>query len=251
MAARRQAPPPPASALRSRVPSAVPVPPPPAPLPGVPLLLAGEPAHLLPARALWLPHRHSLLVADLHWGKAAAFRAAHLPLPSGTTAADLERLSTALADTGATRLIVLGDLWHSRAGRHPDTLATIAAWRARHATLTIDLVRGNHDRHAGDPPACWEFGVHDPPLPLGPLTLVHDAAHDAPEAPGYRVGGHLHPHRTLTGPGRERLRLPCFVVGPTRAVLPAFGAFTGGGMHVPQPGDRHYAIADGDVLPVD
>jgi DNA ligase-associated metallophosphoesterase len=174
-------------------------------------------------------------------------------MPSGTTAADLERLSAALVGTGATRLIVLGDLWHSRSGRHPDTLATIAAWRAQHPGVAIDLVRGNHDRHAGDPPAALGIVCHDPPLALGPWALVHEPGAPSLDAPGaaYQVGGHLHPHVHLAGPGRERLRLPCFVVGPHRAVLPAFGAFTGGGMHVPQPGDRHFAIADGEVLPVD
>lgn len=217
------------------------------------ITLAREPARLLPERALWLPAHGTLLVADLHWGKAAAFRAAHIPVPGGTTGADLARLSTVLERTGAARLIVLGDLWHSRAGRHPGTLATIAAWRARHPAVAIDMVRGNHDRHAGDPPAAWDIACHDGPLPLGGLALVHEPAeHGAPQ-PGtpYQLGGHLHPHIRLAGPGRERLRLPCFVVGPRRAVLPAFGAFTGGGMHVPQPGDRHYAIADAEVLPVD
>lgn len=223
------------------------------PPPGLPRFLAREPARLLPERALWLPAHGTLLVADLHWGKAAAFRAAHIPVPGGTTGADLARLSTVLERTGATRLIVLGDLWHSRAGRHPDTLATIDAWRARHSSLAIDLVRGNHDRHAGDPPAALGIVCHDGPLALGALALVHEPADGGADAADsrYAVGGHLHPHIRLAGPGRERLRLPCFVVGPLRAVLPAFGAFTGGGMHVPQPGDRHYAIADGEVLPVD
>jgi DNA ligase-associated metallophosphoesterase len=190
-------------------------------------------------------------VADLHWGKAAAFRAGHIPVPAGTTTADLDRLTAALAHTGATRLVVLGDLWHSRAGRHTGTLATIGAWRARHPTLAIDLVRGNHDRHAGDPPAALAIACHDPPLALGPLQLVHEPTE--PPSPGapYQVGGHFHPSVTMTGPGRQRLRLPCFVVGPHRALLPAFGSFTGGGMHQPRPGDRHFAIADDEVLAVD
>lgn len=214
-------------------------------------MLASEPAWLLPERALWLPERHTLLVADLHWGKAAAFRAGHLPVPAGTTAADLDRLTAVLAHTGATRLVVLGDLWHSRAGRHTGTLATITAWRARHPALAIDLVRGNHDRHAGDPPPSLDIACHEPPLALGPLQLVHEPAE--PPSPGapYEVGGHFHPSVTMTGPGRQRLRLPCFVVGPHRALLPAFGSFTGGGMHQPRPGDRHYAIADDEVLAVD
>ena len=208
-------------------------------------------AQLLPARALWLPDHDALLVADLHWGKAAAFRAGGVPVPSGTTAEDLGRLSHALHGTGARQLVVLGDLWHAREGFHPDTLTTIAAWRDRHPALAITLVRGNHDRRAGDPPPALAIACHDPPLALGSLQLVHEPAEPQGPAAPYQVAGHLHPSVTLTGPGRERLRLPCFVVGARRALLPAFASFTGGGMHRPLPGDRHYAIAEGEVVAVD
>ena len=39
--------------------------------------VAGELLVLLPDRAIWIPERRMVVVADLHWGKAAAFRAAH------------------------------------------------------------------------------------------------------------------------------------------------------------------------------
>ncbi|MDQ8162739.1 MAG: DEAD/DEAH box helicase, partial [Gemmatimonadota bacterium] len=74
------------------------------------LTVAGEPVVLLADRALWLPGRRTVVVADLHWGKAAAFRAAFVPIPSGTTAGDLARLTRVLHDTAATTLVVLGDL---------------------------------------------------------------------------------------------------------------------------------------------
>lgn len=38
--------------------------------------VAGETVVLLPERALWIPAHHVVVVADLHWGKAATFRAA-------------------------------------------------------------------------------------------------------------------------------------------------------------------------------
>ena len=72
-------------------------------------VVAGERVVMLPERALWLPQHRTLLVADLHWGKAAAIRAAHVPVPTGTTAADLARLTQAIGRTGATRLVVLGE----------------------------------------------------------------------------------------------------------------------------------------------
>lgn len=86
-------------------------------------LLAGERVELLAERALHWPRARTLFVADVHLGKTAAFRAGGVPLPGGTTAADLARLSAVLAATCAERLVVLGDLLHAAAGRTPSSIA--------------------------------------------------------------------------------------------------------------------------------
>jgi metallophosphoesterase superfamily enzyme len=45
-------------------------------------------------RGLTVPRgKRTLFVADVHFGKAAAFRAGGVPLPRGSTATDLERLT--------------------------------------------------------------------------------------------------------------------------------------------------------------
>ena len=121
--------------------------------------IVGVPVVMMPERALYLPEEETLLVADVHWGKAASFRASHIPMPTGSTAADLARLSQALLHSGARRLVVLGDLLHARSGRQPGTLAAVSAWRERHADIEMVLVRGNHDMHAGDPPAELRIAV--------------------------------------------------------------------------------------------
>jgi DNA ligase-associated metallophosphoesterase len=207
--------------------------------------VAGETLVLLPERALWIPVHDVVVVADLHWGKAAAFRAAHVPVPTGTTASDLARLSKVLTDTGAKQLVILGDLLHAKAGRHAETLATIADWRAMHASVQVTLVRGNHDRHAGDPPASLDIRCQDDPWRAGPFVGVHEPA--LPES-GYVLAGHLHPNVTVHGRGRSHVRLPAFVFGATIGILPAFSAFTGGGMYLRQPGDALYGIAGGEVI---
>jgi DNA ligase-associated metallophosphoesterase len=215
---------------------------------GLAISVAGAALHLLPERALWYAAERTLFVADVHWGKAAAFRAARVPVPMGTTSRDLARLSTAIQGTGAEHLVVLGDLLHARAGRHDETLRTIAEWREQHAMLRITLVRGNHDQHAGDPPR--ELGIEctDEPLVVGPFVGVHEP-HERTD--GYVLGGHLHPNVTVRGRGRQSLRLPAFVFGPQRGVLPAFSSFTGGGMYEFVPGDRNYVIAGDEVVPLD
>lgn len=207
--------------------------------------VAGERLVLLPEHAVYWPRREMLLVADPHFGKAAAFRAGGLPVPAGTTAGGLARLDAALARTAASRVVFLGDFLHAREGRAPETLSTLATWRRDHEHIDVLLVRGNHDRRAGDPPP--ELGVRcaDPPVIDSPFVLAH---HPEPDTRGYVLAGHLHPGVRLAGAGGQRARIPCFWFGAHAAVLPAFGEFTGLAMVEVQPGDRVYAVAEGDVV---
>jgi len=195
--------------------------------------LEGETLLLLPERALFWPRRGMLVVADVHLGKAATFRAAGIPIPHGSTSDDLARLDRALARTGATALVILGDLFHARVGREaPSTLAQLGGWRARRPALDVLLVRGNHDVGAGDPPG--ELGVHcvNEPWDSAPFSFRH---HPEP-ADAYVLAGHIHPAVRLGGRGGLRERLP------------AFGSFTGGGEVEPDLDDRIYVIADDEVI---
>jgi DNA ligase-associated metallophosphoesterase len=192
------------------------------------VVLAGEHIALFADRALYWPRRRTLFVADVHLGKAAAFRAGGVPLPSGTTAGDLARLARLLAATDAKRLVVLGDFLHALRGRTPALEQAFAAWRERHRALEITLVRGNHDAKAGDPPPAWRIEVVAEPHPAPPFLLCHEPPADADGSLfGYALAGHVHPGVHLAGAGLPSERLPCFVLGQSRAILPAFGRFTG------------------------
>ena len=209
----------------------------------------GERLLLLPQRAVWWAAQSAVLIADPHFGKAAAYRALGQPVPRGTTAATLARLDDVLGTWPARRLIVLGDFLHARGGRAPATLALMRAWRERHAALECVLVRGNHDSHAGDPPADLDFRVVDEPYVFGGLALRHHP-HGGPAQRGgpYVLAGHLHPSYQLRGRAHERARLPCFVFTANAGVLPAFGAFTGTWTVAPAPGQRIYVVAHDQVL---
>lgn len=209
--------------------------------------LMGQAAHLLPEGALWLPQRRCLLVADVHLGKAVSFRRLGVPVPRGTTADTLARLSALLARHQPARLVFLGDLLHSRHVHTSDVIDQVAAWRRAHAAVGMTLVRGNHDDRAGDPPPSWQIDVVDEPWPLGALALCHHPR----QVPGALVlAGHWHPCVSLAGRGRERLRLPCFWWRADMLLLPAFGAFTGMHPIEPVPGDRVYALAEDAVVAV-
>jgi metallophosphoesterase superfamily enzyme len=45
----------------------------------------------------------------------------------------------------------------------------------------------------------------------------------------------------------DTLRLPCFVVGPRRMILPSFGSFTGGFVITREPGDAVY-VSSGEAV---
>lgn len=183
---------------------------------------------LLAQRAAWLPLAATLLVADLHLGKAAAFRAMGVPVPETTTAATLRRLDALIDALGPVTLCVLGDLLHAPASQAPVVVEALAAWRARHARVRVVLVRGNHDVRAGDPPPHCGIEVVEEPWRHAGLALRHEPlARRASPGAGHCVAGHLHPVVRLHGRG-DALRLPCFWVRDDATVLPAFGEFTGG-----------------------
>lgn len=205
---------------------------------------AGERLDLLPERALWWPAERTLFIADLHLGKAATYRALGQPVPGGTTQENLARLDSLLTRHDPRQLVFLGDFLHAAQARTPRLLALLDAWRARHADITMTLVRGNHDSRAGDPPAGLRIEVVDEPWLVGPFACCH---HPQQHPTHFVLAGHLHPSFTLHGRGRDRLRMPCFVQEPHQAILPAFGEFTGGWQMEAAPGRRFYGVG-GDAV---
>ena len=238
---------------------------------GLAVVVAGVSLRLLAGRAVWWPEASTLFVADVHLGKAESFSALGVPVPRGPTAATLDRLAGLVDACAVTRLVVLGDLLHARQAQAPATIGLLRQWRTRHARLQCLLVRGNHDDHAGDPPADLGIEMVTEGERLGPFSLWHmpcdsDAPPPAgaPAAPGsdprssprqslpggYRLAGHLHPAVRLSGRGGASVRLPCFRVGESQMVLPAFGDFTGGSTIVRIEGERVFAIAAPRVIEV-
>src|SRR5438093_11258984 len=92
------------------------------------ITFANQSLELLPDRAVWWPARMTLLLADVHLGKAASYRTLGVPVPAGGTAKDLSRITRLIEQTRARRLVILGDLVHSKSGRQPELLAAITNW---------------------------------------------------------------------------------------------------------------------------
>jgi DNA ligase-associated metallophosphoesterase len=209
--------------------------------------IAGETLVLLAEKVAYWPARDALFVADFHLGKAASFRRAGIALPSGTTTENVERLGRALDKTRAKSVVFLGDFLHSAEGRAASTFEKFGAWRASRRAVELTLVRGNHDRKAGDPPEGWNMLCVEAGERMGPFVLNHEPGSSRG---GYALAGHIHPAVRLSERGGQSVRLPCFWFGRRVGVLPSFGAFTGSALVRPREGDQVYVVADGEVMRV-
>jgi DNA ligase-associated metallophosphoesterase len=208
---------------------------------------------LVPGRAAFLPATATLLVADLHLGKAATFRSQGIPVPEGSAQKDLARLALLVAATRARRLIVLGDLFHAKSGCTEHVFAEFTAARERFADTEVMLVAGNHDRSVGRlPPGLGIDSLlrtHDEP----PFHFVHEPGTPLPEPDRdepFTIAGHLHPTIAVASPSGDRLTDRCFVAEPGLLLLPAFGSFTGGHRVTPTDHSRVWIARDDGVADV-
>ena len=213
-----------------------------------PWIWHGHRLDLLAERAVWDPQQRTLLVADLHLGKAELFQAHGVALPSDGDAASLNALLELAHRFLPEQVVVLGDLIHGRVGITAELRQKLVALPEL-LGCPLRLIDGNHERGS------WLEGLRrEPSCALGPLWLSH-----GPEPrPGYlNLCGHLHPV-AVVGHGADRLRLPCFAhrrggdrgnQGPNgeQLVLPAFGSLTGG--HPYSEADGLWLVAEGNVVP--
>jgi DNA ligase-associated metallophosphoesterase len=207
--------------------------------------LLGQHLILFPDRTLFWQEERLLVVADLHFGKAQIFREYGIPIPQGTTADDLERLSYRMDRLQLRKLLFLGDLVHGRIN-HQDNLGQLVdEWRCRHKRVELLLAPGNHDLRSGDPPAQFRFDHVATEIVLGSFIFTHKPRLNNSF---YGIAGHLHPAVTLTAQAGLKERLPCFCFGPRGALLPAFGSFTGTQLIRPSSENRTYVIAGDEVF---
>ena len=206
--------------------------------------LSGERLIVDPDCALIWPAQRTAFIADLHLGKGEIFRRAGIPIPEGTTQADLQRLTRLVADHGLQRVVLLGDFLNGASKGRATHLQMFSEWRAEHPGLEFIVVAGNHDRRAAGRELAHCVQWQTEGYVLGPFACCH---HPCAIEARYVLSGHIHPVLFLRGSHRERVRVPVLWVQPHCAVLPSFGSFTGGAVIEPGERDEIYAIAAGRV----
>ncbi len=207
----------------------------------------GELWTLLPERAVYWSSQKTVILTDPHFGKDATFRSSGIAVPSGTTRRDLTRLGNVLDRYNPTRLLILGDFFHAGSSKTNETLDFLRCWRQHYAGIEVVNIQGNHDKHAGDPPADLSISVEMESWGIKSIRFAH---HPDTNLGTPLVCGHLHPAIWIGRLRGSSGKLPCFWLTQQTMVLPAFGTFTGGARPPISSGDRVFGICDNEVLEI-
>ncbi|MEL6252803.1 MAG: ligase-associated DNA damage response endonuclease PdeM [Bacteroidota bacterium] len=203
--------------------------------------------HLHPHRAIYWEEKKTLLVADLHLGKARHFRRAGLAVPIAVSEKNIEILQSLISEFQTERLLILGDLFHSSRNHAWDQFKD---WLAGHPKMKAVLIPGNHDFHQKEAYETMGLIVEEEPYVEGEFVFSHIPIKE-PMEEKYNLAGHIHPAVRLSGDGRQSMSLPCFYFGEWQGLLPAFGKFTGNGYIEVCQGDRVFVIAEDEVLEIE
>jgi DNA ligase-associated metallophosphoesterase len=186
----------------------------------VPFLFAGHELVALSEGALFWPARKALIVADLHLEKASWFARAGQMLPPYDSQATLTELTALIERTHAAELWCLGDSFHDKDGCERLPAVPRRMLTELTGSLRFVWITGNHDAGLVDP-CGGEIMVE---ADIDGLVLRHEAERGEARP---ELSGHFHPKLRVTHRGRNVARR-CFVLTPTKLILPAFGALTGG-----------------------
>jgi DNA ligase-associated metallophosphoesterase len=186
------------------------------------ITLAGAAVGLRPSGALFWQDRSLLCVGDLHLGRAERIAREDGDLRAPTETIDtLDRLEAEIIALAPRLVVCLGDSFDDlTATRNLSDEVLIRTGRLAAGRRWV-WVAGNNDPGPMELP-----GTHLAELRLGLLNFRHIALPRLAPGAG-EVSAHYHPKARLTRRG-ARISQRCFLADDNRAILPAFGIFSGG-----------------------
>ena len=196
-------------------------------------------------RTMFWEKEKVLIVSDLHLGKSGHFRKSGIAVPSASNTGDMQRFIAQIQYFKPTRVLIVGDLFHSSLNSEADFFLR---WRRDIVDTEMLLVKGNHDiiqDHWYKQAGIIVFEEH---LDWGPFRFTHGDKDIAGQYTGFIISGHTHPAVSIKGAGKQSLRLPCFYFSKNKAVLPAFGNFTGRYTVQPKKQDEVFVITAEEVI---
>ena len=177
---------------------------------------------LLPSRALFIPATKELLICDIHLGKAEYFQQNGIPLTSNSDENNFARIKTIVKKYSPKKLIILGDLFHSKYSIDK-TLQKKVEDLPELLKTNVELVLGNHDIGC-DIKSLKIFSSRKTKNIIfshEPVNLENNKT--------LNICGHYHPKLYLKNKG-DKLSFRCFAMDKNKNTLflPAFGDLTGG-----------------------
>jgi DNA ligase-associated metallophosphoesterase len=202
-----------------------------------PIEFHGQQLVISPERCLFWEDQKTLILSDMHIGKAAHFRKSGIAIPQQVFQEDLHRLFQQIHFFSPKQIIVTGDLFHSEANLEHDWFSK---WRNELKGIDFTLVKGNHEILKNDFYEKLVIRLIDDVLSIKPFRFSHDLIDD--HSGVYSFVGHTHPGFKLAGKAKQSAVLACFYFTASYCVLPAFSKFTGKHLVDLKKGETVYGI---------
>src|SRR5690606_18773212 len=186
------------------------------------IVFGGHTLELTTERALFWKQQSSLVLSDLHLGKAGHFRKHGLAMPGVVHEKDLARLRALLEHYQPQKVIIAGDLVHAGANREWADFRTLTAEFAQTQWI---LVAGNHDKKPMSLIQDLGLSAVHSRLGVGPFEIVHEPVQT--EGERFWISGHVHPGVSVRMTTKRLMNFPCFAVSGKQLILPAFSFFSG------------------------
>ena len=177
---------------------------------------------MLPSRALFLPQLKELIICDVHLGKAEYFQQNGIPLTNNSDENNFARIKKIVKKYSPEKLIILGDLFHSKYSIDK-TLQKKIEDLPELLKTNVELVLGNHDVGC----EIKNIKIFDIKKTKN-ITFSHEPL-NLKDNKTLNICGHYHPKLYLKSNG-DKLSFRCFAMDTkeNKLYLPAFGDLTGG-----------------------
>ena len=192
---------------------------------------------LSPLKTIYWPAGKTLIVSDLHLGKAGHFRKHGIAVSRKVHLHDLENLRMTIDQSSPEKVLFLGDLFHSYENTEWNDFLHFVN---HYGNIEFTLIEGNHDILSEYPE---ELSVVKK-IERSPFSFTHMKEVDDL----YNISGHIHPGVTVRGRARQGITMSCFLFSEQFAIMPAFGQFTGIKKIKPLRKDKVFVVVNGQVM---
>jgi DNA ligase-associated metallophosphoesterase len=197
---------------------------------------------LLIQKAVFWREEKTLVISDLHLGKASHFRKHGIAIPNNSAKRDLEKLQDLILEFQPNTIIFLGDLFHSHYNKEWDDFIKL---RKQFSEISFILIKGNHDILSPQHFIENNILIYDT-LEIYNILFSHEKKENTDCI--FQFYGHSHPGIKIKGTGKLSVKLPCFAQQKNSLMLPAFGALTG--LHLISKNDyeKIYAVGEEKIF---